>query len=62
VAVCLVRSLFGVAVGNSPQAAQCTSTYLLFRPNDETMLQNKNYYMSQSTASQSDFTPRQVSR
>ena len=38
----------------------CTGTYLLFRPNDETMLDNRDYYQRQSSASDSDFTPRQV--
>ena len=49
-----------VLVGNSQQAAVCTSTYLLFRPNDETMLRNQDYYLTNSDASSSDFTPRQV--
>jgi len=59
-AVCLCGDA-DVSVGNSQQAAHCTTTYLLFRPNDETMLQNKDYYMQRSSASESDFTPRQVS-
>ena len=38
----------------------CTSTYLLFRPSDETMIQNKDFYQQNSDASPSDFMPRQV--
>ena len=50
----------GVVVGRVEQAAACTGTYLLFRPNDATMLYNRDYYQLQAGSSPADFTPRQV--
>ena len=52
--------MFAIVVGNAQQSAMCSSTYLLFHPNDETMLQNKDYYMQNTDASPLDFSPRQV--
>jgi len=58
--VLLPCDVSAVVVGNSQQAAVCTITYLLFRPSDETMIQNKDFYLQKSDASPSDFIPRQV--
>jgi len=58
--VVVLLSVCDVAVGNRHQAAQCTSTYLLFRPDDDTMLYNKQFYLQQADTSPNDFAPRQV--
>jgi len=56
----LLHNVFAVVVGDTKEAASCTSTYLLFRPNDKTMLENQDFYQQKTDASPTDFSPRQV--
>ncbi|KAK2155798.1 hypothetical protein LSH36_231g04018 [Paralvinella palmiformis] len=39
-------------------AAACTATYLLLKPNDETMKQNKAFYLTMEGLKEKDFLPR----
>ena len=49
-------------LGNNLQkAAACVASYLLLRPDDETMLNNKQFYLQQPGIDEGDFIPRKVS-
>lgn len=45
-------------VGNIEKACQATASYLLFFPNDETMLENKEFYLTLDGVTQDMFVPR----
>lgn len=45
-------------MGNIEKACGAAASYLLFFPNDETMIENKNYYMSLGNVNESMFVPR----
>jgi hypothetical protein len=47
-------------VGNQKMAAESTGTYLLLKPDDETMLHNRDYYSRQDGILPDDFQPKQV--
>lgn len=53
--ICLF-SIF--TVGNIEKACQAAASYLLFFPNDETMIDNKNFYMTLGNVNEGMFVPR----
>ena len=46
--------------GDLENAARCTETYLLFLPENEVMLGNKNFYGKRDGIRLDYFTPRKV--
>ena len=53
--------VYSVFAGNNLQkACAAVGSYLLLRPEDETMLTNKNFYLQQAGISEEDFQPRKV--
>jgi hypothetical protein len=50
---------FSFSVHDLRSAAVCTATSLLLKPNDETMLRNRNFYQQQGI-DDSDFVARKV--
>lgn len=55
-----VNNFFLLLVGDLKKACEAVESYLLFYPADETMLANKNYYLSLPKVEESYFTPRKV--
>ena len=57
----IMSNVFFVFAGNNLQkACAAVGSYLLLRPEDETMLTNKNFYLQQAGISEEDFQPRKV--
>ena len=52
--------VFVFAGNNLQKACAAVGSYLLLRPEDETMLTNKNFYLQQAGISEEDFQPRKV--
>lgn len=50
-----------ISVGNLKAACEAVSSYLLFYPDDETMLSNKEYYSKLPKVQDDYFIPRPVS-
>lgn len=48
------------AVGKMKEACKATASYLLFYPNDETMMSNIKYYKKLPKVEEDFFTPREV--
>ncbi len=53
--------VFCSAAENLQKACAAVASYLLLRPDDETMMGNKKFYIQQPGVSEADFTPRKVS-
>ena len=49
---------FFSAVGEIEKACQATASYLLFKPDDSSMLSNKAYYIDKEDADEAWFKPR----
>lgn len=47
-----------ITVGNIEKACQTAASFLLFFPDDETMLENKNFYLTLDNVSEDMFKPR----
>ena len=45
-------------VGNVPKALEATASYLLFFPTDETMVENKDFYLTLPGVKEDMFKPR----
>ena len=49
-----------LVVGNLKKAAEAVGTYLLFKPNDDEMLKNQQFYLEQAEVTEEDIKPRMV--
>jgi hypothetical protein len=56
----MVRVVKIFSVGNLHMAAECTGTYLLLKPDDATMLHNRDYYAKRDSVVPDDFQARKV--
>lgn len=56
----VTRTCSCFSVGNLKNASQCAGTYKMFRPDDDVMAENIEFYKSQANITDNDFNPRQV--
>ena len=56
--VCVV---IRVSVGDLKKAAENVASFLLYKPTDAVMLENKVFYLSQAEVTEADFQPDKVS-